>query len=122
MRTIEIIKNKIMKTNPKVKEWEALAKKYEANELHILEEEETFPSYGNVVGKIGFWLEWHTTEDNIHVFGDGKGDYPNTIIKVDEATYLPESIKKLQQAIKCYTEIEANRKKYYVKPDKTIEE
>jgi len=97
--------------------------KYGADELRIYEKEEYLPnykgSYNNsvkVIAPYGYVLTWHTAEDDIHLAGDGQGSYPFTAITVDEPTYIPRSIKKLKQALKCRDHIEANRTKYYHKP------
>jgi hypothetical protein len=116
-KIIELL-TKTEKNKSKEKEWTALGKKYKADKLTIGEAGDKLDVCNSVDINYGYMLTWHTDEDDIHVGGDGVARYPNTHIKVDEATYLPESIKKLNLAMKCLAEIEANRKKYYHKPDK----
>lgn len=107
-----------LKTNKKVevnkeKEWIALGKTYRADTLEILEKDDEFPDDRIVFANHGYHLTWHTKEDDIHVYGDGAKKISNAIIKVDEATYRKESIDKLQCAVDCAKEINANKKKFF---------
>lgn len=94
-------------------EWAEIGKTYGADELVVYEQGEEYSSGGSVTAKYGYELTWRTEEDDIHIFGDGKGEVPNTMIGVDSNTYYPESIKKLKQAIACLEEIEKHKRKFY---------
>lgn len=115
MEVIRILNNILHKS--KQKEWEALAKKYGADELKVYNKDESFGrDIGKVIARYGYELTWETEEDHIHVLGDGDGAKIDTFIIVDEPTHMKESLKKLDYAMKCLKEIEANRKKYYHNP------
>ncbi len=115
MEVIRILETILVKS--KQKEWKELAEKYGADELVIYKKGENLVvGMGEIKATYGYKLTWKTKEDHIHVMGDGANTRYQTIIVVDEPTYLPESLKKLDKAIKCMKEIEANRKKYYHKP------
>lgn len=91
--------------------WFALGKKYKADTLEVLENGDRDKNGEWIQGDYGYHLEWETEEDDIHVFGE-KEDV-STMIKVDEIVNCKESIKKLENAVKCAKEIEANKRKYY---------
>jgi len=106
------------KKTKKAKAWMKLGERYNADVLHIIPNGESFDAevFPNVIAKQGFMLEWNTKEDNIKIYGDGDmgaDGTSDTIIVVDEPTYLPESIKKLELAMKALKEVQANKKIYY---------
>lgn len=70
-------------------------------------------NYQHIAAKYGYALRWETKEDDIWIYGDGRGSQPRTGIKVDESTHLKKSIEKLKQAQQAYDEIESNRRTYY---------
>lgn len=116
MRIIEILTG----SKDKEKVWLELGKRYKANILKIIKEGDRFPDESECVAKYGYILVWNVEEDDIHVFGDGNGEITQTIIQLDNALNYPESIEKLELAIKCLHYIEANRKKYYHKTGKDM--
>ena len=109
MNTINLKTNKSTEGN-KEKEWVAIGKKFKADELTVLQEDEEDIDGDSIDADFGYHLTWKTEEDDIHVYGDKTN---KTAIKVDEPPYKKASIKKLEQALACLKEIEANRKKYY---------
>lgn len=100
-------------SNTKEALWIEIGKKYGADNLTVYNKGEEYENGNSVSAKFGYELTWKTEEDDIRVFGDGKGETTNTIITIDNDTYQPESIKKLKQAVACLEEIEKNRRKFY---------
>lgn len=113
-KTINISSGKT-KNDSKEGVWLALGEKYGADELEVYERGDMFDCGIGITefASYGYELTWKTKEDHIHVAGDGKNEKNGTHIIVDEPTHFKPSIAKLEQAIKCQKEIEANRKKYY---------
>lgn len=109
MKTITLDKGESV--SGKEEAWIAIGNKYEANELRVLEKGDYYlyeSSDFRVKAKIGYQLTWKIKEDDIHVFGSKE-----TAIQVDSTIEYKESVEKLQLAIVCWKEIEANKKKYY---------
>ena len=123
MEIIENVKKEVVRKSSQLKAWEALMKKHGANYLIVCKEDETLSNhmhssmkqFSKVVNKEGFVLEWKTDEDNLYVYGDGAGEITTAVIYSDNPIYLPDSIAKMNKALKAYHEINANPKKYFHK-------
>ena len=91
--------------------WFELGKKYGANTLTILTEDDVYPDGADVECDEAYSLSWEIEEDDIHLYGSKDLDNPE--LHLNESIFEKESIEKLEKAIKCYKEINKNRKKYY---------
>ena len=110
-KTIELKGKTVIDNGSKEKEWVAIGKKYKADILEVLDEDNEYPADCiQVTEEYAYSLRWKIEEDDIWVFGEK--NYKTTI-QVDEAIYKKESIVKLEKAVMCFKEIEANKKKYY---------